>query len=146
MPSITDHNLTLNRVNVGTNTDRRVDVTYTAHFSKLERNLAGLGMIFQEEIVLIGVDPPGSTTGSFLQNVTVGGGIIPVTAGNDEQAVRRQHTRIVSRASLNEDPGTITADDDEIRCRIRILAIGLPLASTDTFTVQRTLVDEPADA
>jgi hypothetical protein len=48
----------------------------------------------------------------------------------------------MSRASLNEDPGTIAPDDDEIRCRIRFLTSGFPPASAETFTNQVILFED----
>ena len=138
MPNTSDRQITVTNVSAGT--DKRVTVTYKAHFSPLERHLAGLGLVFRELIHVIGVDPPGSTTGTILAvfpNVT-----LPVTDGNTLQTISRNVSMNVSRAVLNEDPGTFLLDDDEIRCKILILAAGLPPAVTpDAFTNQVVLFE-----
>jgi hypothetical protein len=132
MPTITDANLTL------TTTDDRttINVKYNVVFSVLERRLAGLGLIFRERIRVIGVDPPGSTTGTTLHNFPAPN--LPVTDGGTPQTLARDQSMTVSRASLQEDSGL--GDNDEIRCRIRIAALGLPPAETpDVFTDQEVL-------
>ena len=102
-----------------------------------ERHLAGLGLVFQEQIAVIGVDPAGSTTGTVLTNFPNAN--LPVTDGGVTQTIARNISKTVTRASLQEDSGL--GDDDEIRCRIRIAAIGLPPAVTpDAFTDQEILV------
>jgi hypothetical protein len=114
-----------------------IDVTYNAVFSEFERHLAGLGLVFQEQIGVIGVDPAGATTGTVVTNFA--NQTIPVTDGVGSQTIARSRSRTVTRALLNEDAGL--GDDDEIRCRIRIAAIGLPPAVTrDAFTDQETLI------
>jgi len=119
---------------VGVNTT--INVTYNAVFSVLERRLAGLGLVFREQIAVIGIDPPSSTTGTVLTsfpNTT-----LAVTDGAAPQTIPRNVSRTVLRVSLQEDTGL--GDDDEIRCRIQIAAIGLPPAVTpNVFTDQEIL-------
>ncbi len=137
MASVNKRNLTLTKVG----TDQiRIDVTYEIAFSRFERNLAELGMIFREAVEVIGVDPPGSTTGRQLH--VLAAEKLSVPAVNDGLPLQRNHSLTVSRASLDEDPGTFIADDDEIRCRIRILSIGIPAVSTDAFTNQQILFED----
>jgi len=120
---------------VGLNTT--INVTYDAKFSVFERHLAGLGLIFRERIAVIGVDPPNSTTGAVVANFPSPN--LPVSDGTAEQTIARNVSLTVTRASLQEDSGA--GDNDEIRCRIRIEAIGLPPDVTpDAFTDQEILV------
>jgi len=133
MPTVTNANLTL--TTVGTNTT--INVKYNVTFSVFERHLVGLGLIFRERIRVIGVDPPGSTTGTALTNFPAPN--LPVTDGGAPQTIARNVSITVPRALLNEDAGL--GDNDEIRCRIRIAAIGLPpLETPDVFTDQEILV------
>lgn len=138
MPTIT--NRILNLTKEGTNI--KIDVNYDVNFSRLESNLTGLGMTFRELVEVLGVDPPGSTTGTFLNVGPVGIGKLPVVAKNDSQTLHRHHTITVPRSSLNEDPGTFIPDDDEIRCRIRVLSIGIPNSSVDAFTNEQVLLED----
>lgn len=133
MPTTNSRNLTL--TTVGANTT--INVTYNAVFSVFERHLAGLGLVFQEQIAVIGIDPPGATTGTVLTSFP--NTILGVTDGAVPQTIARNVSRTVTRASLQEDSGL--GDNDEIRCRIRIAAIGLPPAVTpDAFTDQEILI------
>lgn len=135
MPGTNSRNLTLTPVGA----NFRVIVTYNALFTAFERNLAGLGMRFVEQISTLGVDPPGSTTGTVLaefpaQTIAVPPGAGPVT-------VPRTREIVLTRAQLDEDPSNPLLgpnfDRDEIRCRIRIESRGLPAAVTaDEFTDQ----------
>jgi hypothetical protein len=136
MPRITNQNLTLttNGANV------TVNVTYDATFNRFERNLANLGLIFRESVMMVGIDPPGTTTGTDL--FTLGIGTIPVTAGNTDLTLPRGFTRVVARSFLNEDPGTILPDNDEIRGRIRISAETFPTQAVELFTEQDILTDQ----
>ena len=137
MPTTNSRNLTLNRE--GANV--RVTVTYNAVFSPFERALVGLGMTFREQIAIIGVDtvaPTNTVLGNFLVQT------IPVTAGAGTLTVPRRREVVVTRATLDEDPSSLLVgpdfDADEIRCRIRIQAVGLPPAVTpDEFTDQEVL-------
>lgn len=130
MPSINNPQLTLTAVNNQTVT---INVTYNAVFSALERRLSALGLVFRERIAVLGVDSAGPAAGELLltfpnQNLTV-------TDGAGSQTVARNVSRTVDRSDLQEDEG-----DDEISCRIRIEAIGLPPSVTpDTFTGERAI-------
>jgi hypothetical protein len=133
MPTAANRQLTLTTVGP----DTTIKVTYDAKFSVFERHLAGLGLIFRERIAVIGVDPPGSTTGSVLTNFPSPN--LAVTDGTTEQTIARNVSKTVTRASLQEDSGV--GDDDEIRCRIRIEIVGFPPEVTpDAFTDQEILV------
>jgi hypothetical protein len=83
------------------------------------------------------MDPAGSLTGSIIT-------VFPtlnfaVTAGNGTQVIPVSVSRTVTRASLQEDPAV--GDNDEIRCKIRIHAIGFPPVFTpDTFTGEQVLI------
>jgi hypothetical protein len=137
MPGTNSRNLTLTRE--GGNV--RVTVTYNAVFSVFERNLAGLGMNFVERISVLGIDPPGSTTGTVLAEFQ--GQFIPVPSGAGPISVARNRQIVLTRAQLDEDPSSILGpefDGDEIRCRIRIQSLGIPAAVTpDEFTDQEVL-------
>ena len=139
MPGTNSRNLTLTRE--GGNV--RVTVTYNAVFSAFERALAGLGMQFVERISVLGVDPPGSTTGTVLAEFAAQ--VIPVPPGaGATQVPRPARSILLTRAQVDEDPSIPFLgpefDGDEIRCRIRIQSIGLPAAVTpDAFTDQEVL-------
>ena len=138
MPNTENRNLTLTKVGA----DVKVEVTYRAIFSPFERRLAGLGMIFLEQLAVLGVDPPGSTTGRLL-TVFPPTEPLPVTDGDTVQKIDRRLSIIVPRAVLDEDPDILLRDPDEIRCRIRIRSVGLPPSSTpDAFTDQEVLDDQ----
>jgi hypothetical protein len=111
-----------------------ITVTYSAVINALERVLKANGLGLVERIAVIGVDPPGSTTGTVLHNFPAEN--LPVTAGGGSQTIARNRSIIVSRASLQEDG---VGDDDEIRCRITIDALNLP-ADITAFTDQEVLV------
>ena len=131
MPSTNNRQLTLNTEN----DQVKITVTYNAVFSAFERRLAALGLVFRERIAVIGVDPDvGGTTGTVLANFPSPN--LVVTDGAASQTIARNVFITVPRANLQEDAGT-----DEIRCRIRIEANGLPAAVTaDAFTDQETLL------
>lgn len=132
MPTTNNRQLTLTTVNA----DVTINVTYNAVFSVFERHLAGLGLVFQDRIAVIGVDPAGGTTGTVLRNFP--SSILAVTDGAAEQTIARNVSMTVPRASLQED--LAVGDSDEIRCRIRIEANGLPPAVTpDRFTDEEIL-------
>jgi len=141
MPTTTNPVLTLTNPNAGTGTDITVKVEYDITFNRLERNLAQLGMNFRDAVDVIGVDPPGSTTGKRL--LRLGGGQLEVPPVSSSAKVHRKHETVMSRASLDEDPaGTGLPDNDEIRCSIRFLTSGLPAASSETFTNQVILFED----
>jgi hypothetical protein len=137
MPTTNTRDLTLTRE--GANV--KITVTYKAEFNTIERHLAGLGMKFIERIAVIGVDPPGATTGTVLKEFP--GEFIPVPAGVGTHSATRKREITLTRAALDEDGHPFVdpdVDPDEIRCRIRIEAIGLPPAVTpDAFTDEEVL-------
>ena len=113
-----------------------IRVTYEAVFTEFERNLADLGMNFHHHINVIGVDPAGGTEGTTLANFPLTN--FAVTAGTGEQRIPRDHSLTVPRSSLQEDTG---GDTDEIKCKVRIHAKGLPDDFTpDVFTDQEILL------
>jgi hypothetical protein len=137
MPKVSNPRLVLDR------TGAKVIVSFIHHavFSEFERHLAGLGLVFQERLELIGVDPPGSTTGSVFFSTLRS---IPVTDGVGELSLRREFSLPFNRTSLDEDPSAPFLgpdfDVDEYRGRIQILAIGLPPAATPgAFTPEARL-------
>ena len=139
MPTATNPKLTLTKVG----TDIKIDVTYDFNLSRLESHLVGtgFGIHFTELVQVIGIDPPGSTTGNTMQ--VVGGRIVDDAVNQDEpQTLRRSYTRTVPRADLDEDRSLLIADNDEIRCRIRLICHGLPQSTTNTFTNQVVLVQQ----
>ena len=136
MPTITNRKLTLEPD--GSNVD--VIVEYDLRFSRFETNLAGLGMTFTDRAQLIGVD---AAERSAAELPVVGAGPIHVAASNAAQTVHRRYTANFTRTSLNEDPGTIVAeDDDEILCRIQVFSIGIPTTRTE-FTNEVILEEQP---
>jgi hypothetical protein len=139
MPTTNSHKLTLTR-DVASG-KFKLTVTYNAEFNSIERFLSGLGMKFIERIEAIGVDPAGSTTGTVLGRF--GGQFITVPTGVGLHSVPRKREILLSRAELDEDQVPFVGPDvdaDEIRCRIRIEAVGLPAAVTpDAFTDQQVL-------
>ena len=124
--NISNQNLDLDPV--GENID--IHVTYNASFTSFERHLAGQGLRYREEIIVLendageillppeGVAPLPRTLASFPIQ------FLPVTDGNSVQVIPRNRTFRVLRERLNEDP--VGLNPDEIRCRIRIRAIGFP--------------------
>jgi len=134
MPTTDSRKLTLTRVGE----DKvKIEVTYNAVFSVFERRMIQFGLVFKEQIAVIGVDPPGSTTGTVLANFEPEE-TIPVTDGDVPQPILRSRTLVVDRTLLQEDPAV--GDADEIRCRIQIAAIGLPPGVTpDEFTDEQVL-------
>lgn len=110
-----------------------VKVTYKAVFTQFERHLASNGLRFRERITVVGVDPgvADTTLHTFAsQN-------LPVTAGTAPQTINRSREINVSRASLQEDPAL--GDADEIRCRIKIEPIGMPVDIEQTTSIQTLL-------
>jgi len=133
MATTSNRNLTLTTVD----TNVTINVTYTATFTAFERQLAGLGMTFRERIRVLGVDPAGSTTGTVVANFATQ--LYPVTVGAGSQAIARNRSLVVTRASLQEDAGL--GDADELRAQIEIEALGLPPdATAPAFTDQVVLL------
>ena len=141
MPVIKNPQLTLTR----DGSNLKIKVTYKAEFNTFERRLAGLGLKYRQRLAVIGVDPPGATTGSVLavSSRFINPFFLEVTDGVGKQTVNGGDSIIVSRAELDEDSNPFVGadvDPDEIRCRIRIEAFGLPPAVTpDAFTDQEIL-------
>jgi hypothetical protein len=141
MPVIKNPQLTLTRE--GSNL--KIKVTYKAEFNTFERRLIGLGLKYRQRLAVIGVDPPGATTGAVLavSSRFTNPSFLAVTDGVGTQTVDGGDSIIVSRAELDEDSNPFVGadvDPDEIRCRIRIQAFGLPPAVTpDVFTDQEIL-------
>lgn len=137
MPTTNARELTLTRD--GSNV--KITVTYNAVFNTLERHFAGLGMRFIERIAVIGVDPPGATTGTVLKEFP--GQFIQVSGGVGTLSVPRSREITMTRFELDEDRNPILPPDalpDEIRCRIRVESTGLPLPVTpDAFTDEKVL-------
>jgi hypothetical protein len=108
----------------------------------LERHLAANGLAFQERISVLEVDP-GSTKVLFtllpIENV-------PVTAGTTPQAISRNRTMNVSRGDLVDDVrligGVLRSLGDQIRCRIEITPLGLPVPISE-LTDQENLPRVP---
>ena len=136
MPRVKNAKLTLPRNGASV----IINITFDVVFSEFERHLARLGLAFQEEISLIGVDPPDGTTGTQVLRTLRS---IPVSDGAGELTVHRVFSTPFSRNSLDEDPSPFLGpdfDEDEFRGRLRILAIGLPPAVTrDAFTDRAVL-------
>jgi hypothetical protein len=143
MPVIRNPQLSLTREPNGSNI--KITVTYQADFNTFERRLVGLGLKYRQRLAVIGVDPPGATTGAVLAVTSrfTNPSFLAVTDGVGKQTVDGGDSIIVSRAELDEDSNLFQGadtDPDEIRCRIRIEAFGLPPAVTpDTFTDQEVL-------
>ena len=137
MPQILARNLTLTRDGVNV----RINVDYTVRFSGFERNLAGLGMRFTDQVAVIGVDPEGALTGTVLREFPEQ--VIFVPPGSTAQSFPVNRVFLMTRVQLDEDPSFVGGPDfnaDEIRCRIRIRSAGLPPAVTpDEFTEQEVL-------
>ena len=132
MPKVKNAHLTLDRKGAKVT----VKITYDAVFSEFERHLAGLGLVFQERLSLIGVDPPGSTTGSTFFSTLRS---LQVPDGVGVKSVPSEFSTTFNRTVLDEDPSPSFLgpdfDVDEYRGLIQILAIGLPPAVTpDAFT------------
>jgi hypothetical protein len=137
MPTVENPTLTLSTVNNTTT----IRVTFNARFTPFERQLAGLGMKFHQHVVVLGIDPPGGTTGTDLfptdpplfEHIN-----FPVTVGTTDQVLPYDQSRPVARSLLQEDSG---GDEDEIRCKVLIHAVGMPPEFTDdVFTPQQVLL------
>lgn len=131
MPTTSNRNLTLTTTGDQVN----IRVEYDAVFTQFERFLAENGLVFQERIRILGVDPPGSTIGIILITFVIGP--MPVTPGAGSQTIHRDRNINVTRASLQEDAGL--GDADEIRASIEIIPIGIP-TKVQEFTDQEVLL------
>ena len=112
MPTIT--NATLNLTTVNNNVT--ADVTFDVTFTRLERNLADLGMTFDRHVDIIGVD---ATTTTVLTSFDPTN--LPVTAGVGSQTIPVALSVTKPRSLFQED-----TDNDEIGCNIRIHSQGFP--------------------
>lgn len=142
MPTILHPVLTLNKVA----TDIEIVIKYEVDFTKLEKNLVNLGMVFTAEVVVFGVDAPRSASAL----TTLHFGNLPVTLASPNP-FPVTHKKIVPRALLDEDPTittptTVTPDSDEIRCGVVISAKGLPDPVVRGFTNDVILVEGPVVA
>jgi hypothetical protein len=135
--------LTLTRVG----DEVKIEVNYVAEFSKLEQHLVEYGLEFQEQIALMGVDPPSEPTDEreLVRKELVGEELVefkqafPRSEITDRREVKRNLVVDSTQLTkLQEDP--MVGDPDEICCRIRIAAIGLPSGVTpDVFTNEQVL-------
>jgi hypothetical protein len=121
-----------------------IEVKYAAEFSKLEQYLVKHGLEFQEQIALMGVDPPSEPINEeeLVGEELVGEELVEFKRNFKRTEIidRLEVTRNleVNRTQLQEDP--MVGDPDEICCRIRIAAIGLPSGVTpDVFTNEQVL-------
>ena len=109
--------------------------TYRATFTFAEMQMTKCGMTYRDRVYLIGVDPPGSTTGTIIPiydfehtfgefhviPVSAWDGIYPRPSGI---GFDRTFAGSVTRAQLDEDPShpflSPDFDPDELRCRVEI--------------------------
>jgi hypothetical protein len=137
MPLIRRPILTL--TTVGANTT--IDIAYLVEFSVFERRLASLGLIFQEQADVIGVDDLLGQPPSFTLLATFPNTNLTVTDGDVPQTIERNISMTVPRASLQEDPAPALGNSDEIRGRVRIASIGIPPGVTrDALTNMEILL------
>src|SRR5687768_8401060 len=82
-----------------------IDLTYRVRFVFIERQMTKLGMIFVERVDILGVDPPGGTTGTLLKTIV---NTLAVSNGDNIGVptaiiLPRRFTFNMTRASLDED-------------------------------------------
>jgi hypothetical protein len=112
-------------------TNTTVRVKYTAKFSPLDRFLAAAGLKWVERIEVLAVDgQQGFVLQHFHQET------IPVGAGGGFLSVQRERSLTVPRSALQEDPD---GETDEIRCRIKLVPIGLPNAKSAETEIRELL-------
>jgi hypothetical protein len=144
MPTIRDRHLTLTASRPELIDNVAVNVSYKAVFTPLERYLAANGLVFEERIVVLGMDLNVATALFSFPREN-----IPVSLGTTPLTVTRNRTMSVTRANLIEDKprlnpdGSLTYETDEICCRIEINPIGLP-TSIDGLTNQVWLAPPPS--
>ena len=105
-----------------------IDLTYRVRFVFIERQMTKLGMIFVERVDILGVDPPGGTTGTPLKTIV---STLAVSNGDDIGVptaiiLPRHFIFNMTRASLDEDkiPNVSPElDPDEIRARVEIRSL-----------------------
>ena len=131
MPTINNPNLTLTPSGLGEEDNVAVNVRYNVVFSPLERHLAANGLVFRERISVLEVDLGGTTSlFTFLPIEN----ILGMTAGTTPQTITRNRTMNVLRGDLINDVRVLGSEiislGDEIRCRIEITPIGLPVPTS----------------
>ena len=147
MPKVSNRKLTITpRLDQGVpdGANSVIEITYRVVLSKIVRKFGGLGVKFRGVVRLVGVATPGdeaSAEPDLFRLVET----LEVTPGNQDQVMDRRHVEIVDNHFLDEDPSTIVSDDDEIRCRIEIEALGIPPAVTRAFTNQVILFEGPGN-
>jgi hypothetical protein len=103
----------------------KVRVEYDAVLTELERNLAGLGIVYREHIHAFGDDPSNDDNLALAPNsVIFPDQNLPVTAGSGALTLHRTREIRVDRKQLQED--TFLGDDDEIFCQITLTPVGAP--------------------
>jgi hypothetical protein len=112
MPSLSVPQLTVTLS--GTNVT--LAVSYGATFTFFERFLFENGLVFREEIEIVGEDA-GSGDDVVLHRFTA------TVAPPSTLTINRNPSFSVTRQSLQEDVGS---DNDEISCRVTISPIGMP--------------------
>jgi hypothetical protein len=134
MPTVSNPTLTLTTVNSRVTIRATCSITFTP----FERFLAAGGMEFHTHHTIHGMDPGGaSLVGAEIVDARFPTFHLGVTAGTTDQVIFSDHSLEVDRAVLQED----TNGDDEIRCKIRVHAVGLPPEFTeDVFSPERVLL------
>ena len=99
-------------------TDVRITVSYDGSWTVVDRFLWDNGLVFREDLEIIGED---AGTGGDLVLHKLSTIIGP---GGSGLAFTRNPSFTVTRASLQEDVGS---DADEITCRVTVTPIGLPI-------------------
>jgi len=112
-------------------------------------------LIFVERVEILGVDPPGGTTGEFLGRFysLPQDRILDVPSGDEyfpkPVAIILQSPKFITtmtRGSLDEDPSppfvTPDFDPDEIRCRVEIRALMPTVPTAVGFSNQEVLGQE----
>ena len=118
----------------GPSDDVILDVSYLVICSPLQRHLAAHGLVFEEQITIIGEDAAAAAADLVL--ATVPPERIEVSAGTDPLEIPRQRTLTVPRSSLREDRGV---GRDDIDARIDVVAIGPPIGDLSTITPEISL-------
>jgi hypothetical protein len=118
-----------------------IRVTFHARFTPFERRLAGLGMEYRSHVDVIGIDPPGGTSGTIIVDPAAGFSpfqhvAFAVTEGTVDEILPFDHSVVVDRQLLDE----ITDGTGEIRCRIQIHADGMPPPLTEPVFTDRRVV------
>jgi len=118
-----------------------IRVTFHARFTPFERRLAGLGMEYRSHVDVIGIDPPGGTSGTIIVDPAAGFSpfqhvAFAVTEGTVDEILPFDLSVDVDRQLLDE----ITNGTGEIRCRIQIHADGMPPPLTEPVFTDRRVV------